>query len=125
MGYDETCEVTGAQGHVKVQSYVDVIPNDVDQLKAALEIGPVSVAIQANQPAFQFYKSGIIDDSSCGTVPDHGVLAVGYGIEGDKEYFIIKNSWGPSWGEKGYAKIAALDSNVCGILSQPSYPVVV
>ena len=84
-----------------------MLPNSVEQLKAAIDLGPVSVAIEADQYVFQFYESGIINDASCGTKLDHGVLAVGYGKENDKEYFIVKNSWGAAWGENGYVRIAA------------------
>ena len=59
--------------------------------------------------------------SHCGTSLDHGVLAVGYGTENGTEYFLVKNSWGASWGDKGYVKIAMAD-NICGVSSQPSYP---
>jgi len=93
---------------------------DPEQLKAALVLGPVSVAIEADQLAFQFYSGGVIS-SGCGQNLDHGVLAVGYGTESGVEYFLVKNSWGTSWGANGYVKIAATKDNVCGILSSASY----
>lgn len=123
-GIDGTCKASTSKGQVKVESYRDVLPNSVEQLKAALDMGPVSVAIEADQSVFQFYESGIINDASCGTQLDHGVLAVGYGKENGQEYFLVKNSWGAGWGENGFVRIAATQNNVCGILSQPSYPIV-
>jgi C1A family cysteine protease len=97
-----------------------VKPNDPTELKAALVLGPVSVAIEADQFAFQAYTSGVIT-SNCGTNLDHGVLAVGYGTLNGTEYFLVKNSWGAAWGDKGYVRIGASKSNVCGILSAASY----
>lgn len=85
---------------------------------AALEHQPVSVAIEADQRAFQNYHSGVLTEG-CGTKLDHGVLAVGYGTENGTPYFLVKNSWGPTWGDKGYIKIG--QNNVCGILSQPVF----
>lgn len=120
--YDDTCRADSSKGVGKVTSFVDVTPNNVDELKAALEKGPVSVAIEADTMVFQFYSGGVLNDASCGTSLDHGVLAVGYGSEDGQDYFIVKNSWGASWGEDGYVKIAASSDNICGILSQPSYP---
>lgn len=73
--------------------------------------------------AFQMYTSGVIT-SGCGTNLDHGVLAAGYGDENGDEYFLVKNSWGADWGLGGYLKIGAGNNNVCGILSDPSYPLV-
>ncbi|CDW82799.1 cathepsin l [Stylonychia lemnae] len=124
-GVDDTCRVDASKETVQVKSYVDVTPNDADQLIAALQLGPVSVAIEADQNIFQSYQGGVINDSSCGTELDHGVLAVGYGTDGGVPYFIVKNSWGPDWGDQGYVKIAATNDNICGILSQPSYPEIV
>merc|ERR1711862_439327 len=60
-------------------------------LMSAIEQNPVSVAIEADQNAFQGYSGGIIS-SGCGTNLDHGVLAVGY--DSSQGYFLVKNSWG-------------------------------
>ncbi|KAL8447413.1 hypothetical protein Emag_004384 [Eimeria magna] len=77
-------------------------------MRAALaHHGPVSVAIQADQLDFQFYKSGVFD-APCGSSLDHGVLLVGYGTDkkSNKDFFLMKNSWGPGWGEGGYMLMA-------------------
>merc|ERR1712130_555260 len=83
-------------------------------LKSALTLGPVSVAIEADQMAFQMYAGGILS-SGCGTNLDHGVLAVGYG----DGFFKVKNSWGSSWGASGYVQISDA-GNTCGIHSDAS-----
>ena len=121
-GVDGKCAYDASKGVGKVKGFADVKPNSPDQLKAAIAKGPVSVAIEADQYIFQGYTGGVITSSTCGQMLDHGVLAVGYGSENGQEYFLVKNSWGPSWGANGYVKIGAGSSNVCGILSQPSYP---
>jgi len=90
-------------------------------LASAVAIGPVSVAIEADQACFQFYTSGILSDPSCGTQLDHGVLAVGYGTQSGTDYWIVKNSWGTSWGMSGYVLIER-GTNECGIASMNSYP---
>lgn len=99
-----------------MKSYSDVTSKSPDQLKAALNKGPVSVAIEADKAVFQQYTGGIISGSDCGTSLDHGVLAVGYGSENGQEYFIVKNSWGSNWGDNGFVKLAIEDgAGVCGI----------
>jgi len=116
------CNYDAAKGVAQVVSYVDVETNNVDALKNALANGPVSVAIQANKPVFQMYKGGIITSEECGTNLDHGVLCVGYGEENGTGYFIVKNSWGPTWGEEGYVRLGQESTNpagICGILSGP------
>merc|ERR1712159_944937 len=87
-------------------------------LQSAIQQQPVSIAIEADQSAFQSYSGGVLS-SGCGTSLDHGVLAVGYNTAQD--YWLVKNSWGTSWGDAGYIKISSA-SNVCGVLNQPVYP---
>ena len=87
---------------------------------------PVSVAIEADTRYFQSYSSGVLTSTSCGTNLDHGVLVVGYGEENGQKYWLVKNSWSATWGDKGYVKIARSESTndpgVCGIAMQPSFP---
>merc|ERR1719199_431165 len=119
------CKYDKSKGKVQVKTYNDVSPRSSDALKAALQHGPVSVAIEADQPVFHQYTGGIITSESCGTSLDHGVLTVGYGVDSKVgEYYIVKNSWTTGWGEQGYVRIAVKDgAGICGIQSQPSYPV--
>ena len=71
------------------------------------------------------YESGVITSSTCGTALDHGVLVVGYDHDNKTglDYWIVKNSWGASWGLNGYVWLAR-GQNTCGINQQPSYPTV-
>jgi C1A family cysteine protease len=125
---DGTCQYSAAKTpEVGAKSYADVPSKNPSQLEAAVARQPVSIAIEADKAAFQSYTSGVITSSTCGTALDHGVLIVGYGTDAGQAYWIVKNSWGPSWGENGYVRIAK-DANgtsgagICGINMQPSYP---
>jgi len=116
---DGHCKYNEAEAVGQVKSYKDVKKDSKGaQLRAALAKGPVSVAIEADQIAFQGYNGGVITHG-CGSNLDHGVLAVGYGTESGQEYFLVKNSWGASWGDNGYVKIAP---NQCGITDSASIP---
>ena len=86
---------------------------------------PVNVAVAAGNSAFQSYSSGIITTSSgCPTNIDHAIVAVGYGVEDGVQYYIVRNSWGSSWGENGYVRIETSDdtAGVCGINSYVYFP---
>jgi cathepsin L len=106
--------------------FVDIPRGDIDALKQALAtVGPISVAIDASHPSFQFYHKGVYDEPSCSSYQlDHGVLAVGYGNYKGKDYFLVKNSWAATWGISGYIMMTRDSTNQCGIASQASYPLV-
>jgi C1A family cysteine protease len=122
-GVDGSCQVSAAKELVKVSTYAQVTANSKDQLKAAVAQGPVSVAIEADKLVFQFYSGGVFNKATCGTALDHGVVVVGYGSENGQDYWIVRNSWGASWGESGYIRIAAVDGEgICGIQMEPVWP---
>ncbi|KAF0891036.1 hypothetical protein E2562_005129 [Oryza meyeriana var. granulata] len=109
---------------VSIDGFEDVPQNDEKSLQKAVAHQPVSVAIEAGGREFQLYHSGVFS-GRCGTSLDHGVVAVGYGTDNGKDYWIVRNSWGPKWGEDGYIR---MDRNVnvttgkCGIAMMASYP---
>merc|ERR1712080_485142 len=86
-----------------VTGYTDVDYSE-SALMSALNQQPVSIAIEADKSAFQSYSTGVLQ-ANCGTQLDHGVLAVGYGVESGTKYWKVKNSWGGSWGENGYIRL--------------------
>ena len=107
-----------------VDNYTNVPANSVSQLKAAIAKQPVSVTIEADTLVFQLYRGGVLTSTACGTNLDHAVAAVGYGTDATAgDYYIVRNSWGGSWGEKGYIRIAAVDGEgICGIQMDSLYP---
>jgi len=108
-----------------VSHWVDVPRGDEGALQqAAAAHGPIAVAIDAAHKSFGLYKSGVYVEPACSTKStDHAVLVVGYGTEDDQDYWLVKNSWGKTWGDEGYIKMARNKSNQCAIASHASYPV--
>merc|ERR1712062_744077 len=129
----KTCKFNTTDIGATISNYTDIPRgSEMDLQKASATVGPISVGIDASRPTFHFYKSGVYHDHKCSSKHlDHGVLVVGYGTENGthphshpKDYWLVKNSWGPTWGEKGYVKMARNKHNACGIATQASYPVV-
>jgi len=115
------CNSRKAASHVsEIKSFQDVRADDESDLAKAITQQPVSVAIEADQTAFQHYRGGVFD-GTCGTQLDHGVLAVGY----TSDAWIVKNSWGATWGMQGYIEMkrGVSRKGICGIAMQPSFPI--
>ncbi|KAK1698115.1 hypothetical protein QYE76_014812 [Lolium multiflorum] len=122
---DGTCNKNKLKRHVvTIDGYKDVPANKEDSLLQAVAQQPISVGICGSAQAFQLYSQGIFD-GPCPTSLDHAVLIVGYGSEGGKDYWIVKNSWGERWGMKGYMYMhrnTGTSSGMCGINMMASYP---
>ena len=109
------CLYDSSKGKSHNRGYKDVTSKSVSALESAVTTGPTSIAIEADKRVFQMYKGGVLNSIECGHKLDHGVLAVGYG----SDHFIVKNSWGGSWGEEGYVRISNSAEDICGILMAP------
>lgn len=118
-------QIFSEKGFAKIKSYYrPTTTANEDELAAACEKdGVVSVAIDAAQWSFQLYTSGIYDDQKCGyNRLSHAVGLVGFGIQDDTKYWIVRNCWGTTWGEKGYVRILRGKNNLCGIASDVIIP---
>ncbi|GLU13790.1 hypothetical protein SLE2022_304010 [Rubroshorea leprosula] len=126
-GKDGKCNLKkAAMSNVTIHGYVDVPANNEKALLKAASKQPISVYVHATSKGFQFYSNGIFS-GKCGTDLNHGVTIVGYGTAKDgTKYWLVKNSWGKDWGEKGYMKIKRdvdAPEGLCGIAKKASYPI--
>nr|QTT61006.1 senescence-specific cysteine protease [Lilium hybrid cultivar] len=125
-GTDGTCNTKKAAiTAASITGFQDVPANSEAALLKAVANQPISVAIDAGDYSFQLYSSGVFT-GECGTDLDHGVTAVGYGTDTDgTKYWLVKNSWGSSWGENGYIRMERdidAQEGLCGIAMMASYP---
>merc|ERR1712137_808821 len=125
---DRTCRFKAANVGATITGYEVLRSGDEAALVDALaSVGPIAIAIDASHMSFQFYDSGVYVERNCGNGDydlDHAVLAVGYGSENGADYFLVKNSWGTSWGQKGYIKMAPNRNNQCGVATECVSPTV-
>jgi len=120
------CEFNSANVGATIQNYKDVASGSESDLQRAVgTVGPVSVAIDASHDSFQFYNGGVYYEPDCSSSQlDHGVLSVGYGTYQGSDFWLVKNSWGASWGLNGYIMMSRNQNNQCGIATSASYPCV-
>jgi len=119
----EKCKYKSANSGATISGFTDVTAGSETALQTAAATQPISVAIDASHPSFQNYVSGVYYEASCSSSAlDHGVLVVGYGTEGTKDYWIVKNSWGTEWGQAGYIWMTRNKNNNCGIATMASFP---
>ncbi|TRY77009.1 hypothetical protein TCAL_06376 [Tigriopus californicus] len=125
-GVTNTCRYYARGKGATDIGYVDIPQGDERKLmEAVATVGPVSVAINAAMESFQFYSHGVYDEPSCNPYAlDHGVLAIGYGSEGESHFWLVKNSWGTTWGDAGFIKMSRNKDNQCGIATDASFPLV-
>jgi len=122
-GVDQNCKYNKADAITTgVTGAGFVTPKSPQALFAGVYQQPTAIIVEADQSVFQLYSSGIIT-TGCGTALDHAITAIGY----TPTYYIVKNSWGTSWGQQGYVWISSSTQynaglGACGIFSQPQYP---
>ncbi|KAH1028829.1 hypothetical protein HUJ05_002157 [Dendroctonus ponderosae] len=118
---DGNCKFSVSDVVAKVSKYV-LVSGEADLLEAVGSVGPVSVAMDASY--IYSYASGVYETNLCAEYSlNHGVLVVGYGTQDGKDYWLIKNSWGSTWGEQGYLKLLR-GKNECGIAEDDVYPII-
>lgn len=124
QGRAGTCGWDAAKDGATLRGWTGIPEGDEEALlDAVATVGPVSIGVDASI-GWQLYFGGIMHGVLCSSNPkkmDHGVAIVGYGTEGGTDYWIVRNSWGAGWGEKGYARLVR-GKNACGLANAASYP---
>jgi len=120
---DGTCHFKKDKVGATLASFTNVQTGDENDLQVKANVGPVSVAIDASQNSFQLYDSGVYYEPACSSTQlDHGVLVAGWGVSGSSDYWLVKNSWGTSWGLNGYIWMSRNRNNNCGIATMATLP---
>jgi cathepsin L len=121
---DGTCSYSTANIGATITNYTNVATGSESDLQTKTSVGPTSVAIDASHTSFQLYTSGVYYEPACSSTQlDHGVLSVGWGVSGNTQYWIVKNSWGSDWGQSGYIWMSRDKNNNCGIATMATLPI--
>lgn len=116
-GQDAACNIpSGTSPKATINGYVELPVNNYTALMNSIaQVGPIAVSVDAS--TWSAYKGGIFNGCNQKN-PDinHAVVLMGYGEENGQKYWLIRNSWSASWGEKGYIRIARSDNedSKCG-----------
>nr|XP_022321807.1 cathepsin L1-like isoform X2 [Crassostrea virginica] len=126
IGKKDTCKFQQSHVGATCTGFVRVTNGELNLQKAVASVGPISVAIDASRPSFHLYKEGVYDEEACSRLMSliHAVVVVGYGTFQGKDYWLVKNSWGTSWGMEGYIMMSRNKDDQCGISSHALYPTV-
>ena len=125
---EQHCQFSPNQIAAKLDWFQNHCPRDeLASKEAVATVGPVSVAIEASCYGFKDYSQGVYSSAGCGSYYkslNHAALVVGYGTESGEDYWLVKNSWGTGWGDRGYVKILRNWNNMCGIAWRGAFPTV-
>ncbi|XP_077486546.1 procathepsin L-like [Amblyomma americanum] len=126
MGMDQYCSFRREYVGATCTGHKVIARGSEDFLKMAVAtVGPISAVIVASHPSFQFYHGEVYYEPMCSSqILDHAVLVVGYGVQAGRKYWLVKNSYGPSWGLNGYFLMSRDLNNHCGIATDASFPLV-
>ncbi|KAL7861645.1 hypothetical protein SRHO_G00130860 [Serrasalmus rhombeus] len=121
---DEMCHFNSQNVVATCRGFKFLTSGDENNLQNAVAtIGPISAAMDSTRPSLKLYKSGVYDEPNCSANVDHAILIVGYGTDASKkDYWLVKNSWGVNWGDRGYIKMSRNKNNQCGIATYAVYP---
>ncbi|XP_003738979.1 cathepsin L1 [Galendromus occidentalis] len=118
---NRTCHFDPKKTECSLITYATVNKAEKALQAAVANVGPIAVEVDASK--FLFYEKGIFSDPKCGEkAPNHALLVTGYGSENGVDYWMLKNTWGGSWGEGGYIRIER-NRNTCRIANNATYPV--
>ncbi|XP_055926539.1 procathepsin L-like isoform X2 [Argiope bruennichi] len=122
---DGTCKYKNSTIGSKVGGYLEIPYGDEDALKKAVGLlGPIAAGLDGSPETFRHYNGGIYSDPACSnTTLTHALTVIGYGTEDGTDYWLVKNSWGKSWGQGGFGKLLRNSNNHCGIASRALFPV--
>ncbi len=115
---DDQCKEKSVPIQIKISNFTDIAYGDTKAMEEAIQTRTLSVGVAASHFVFRFYNGGVVTTGCPGDVISHAVTVVGAGTENEIPYWLVRNSWGPNWGDNGYMKIARTSdgtNGVCGI----------